>query len=83
MFLALAGAFFTTEPPGKPLNLFPGMGIEDSGVPGVETGQQEPLSLDLNWPMKYLPSHAVQTLTLHVYEVKHSVLQSHPPRFKC
>ena len=75
MFLALAGAFFTTEPPGKPLNLFPGVCTEDSGMPGVETGQQDPLSVDLNWPMKYLPSHVVQTLTLHVYEVKHSVLQ--------
>ena len=67
MFLALAGAFFTTEPPGKPLNLFPGVCTEDSGMPGVETGQQDPLSLDLNWPMKYLPSHVVDIDSTRVW----------------
>ena len=54
---------------------------EGAGVPGVKTGQQDPPSLDPYWPIKYLPSHVVQTMTLHVYEVKHSVLQLHPPHF--
>ena len=54
---------------------------EGAGVPGVETGQDPP-SLDLHWPIKYSPSHVVQTMTLDVYEVKHSVFQSHPPHFK-
>ena len=68
---------------GSPLNLVPAMCTEAAAVPGVETGQQIPLSLDLHWPIKYLPSQAVQTVALHVSEVKRSVLQSHPPCFKC
>ena len=56
---------------------------ECAGDSEEETRQQDPPSLDPHWPIKYSPGHAVQTMTLHVYEVKHSVLQSHPPHFKC
>ena len=49
----------------KPLSLFPAMCPEGAGVPGVETGQDPP-SLDLHWPIKYSPSHVVQTMT-HKY----------------
>ena len=83
MSLALAGGSFTTEPPGKPPQPFPSHVCEGAWVPGVDTGQQDPPSLDPHWPIKYSPSHVVQTMTLHVYEVKHSVLQSHRPHFKC
>ena len=40
--VALAGRFFTTEPPGNTLNLFPAVGTEGAGVPGLETRQQDP-----------------------------------------
>ena len=80
---ALAGGSFTTEPPGKPPQPFPSHVCEGAWVPGVDTGQQDPPSLDPHWPIKYSPSHVIQTMTLHVYEVKHSVLQSHPPHFTC
>ena len=83
MSLALAGGSFTTEPPGKPPQPFPSHVCEGAWVPGVDTGQQDPPSLDPHWPIKYSPSHMIQTMTLHVYEVKHSVLQSHPPHFTC
>ena len=46
---------------GSPLNLFPAMCTEAAAVPGVETGQQIPLSLDLHWPIKYLPSQVVDS----------------------
>ncbi|XP_043293130.1 killer cell immunoglobulin-like receptor 2DS2 isoform X2 [Cervus canadensis] len=36
------GRFFTTEPPGNTLNLFSAVGTEGAGVPGLETGQQDP-----------------------------------------
>ena len=38
------------------------------GFQGWKQDNKIPLSLDLHWLIKYLPSHAVQTLTLHVYE---------------
>ena len=42
MSLALAGRFFTTDPSGKPLQPFPAVCTECAGVPGVQTGQQDP-----------------------------------------
>ena len=42
MSLALASRFFTTEPPGNTLNLFPAVGTEGAGVPGLERGEQDP-----------------------------------------
>ena len=68
---------------GKPPQPFPSHVCEGAWVPGVDTGQQDPPSLDPHWPIKYSPSHVTQTMTLHVYEVKHSVLQSQPPHFTC
>ena len=46
MSLALAGGFFTTEPSGRPVIIFPAMCPEGAGVRGVETGQQDAPSLD-------------------------------------
>ena len=42
MSVAQAGRFFTTEPPRNTLNLFPAVGTEGAGVPGLERGQQDP-----------------------------------------
>ena len=68
---------------GKSPQIFPALCPECAGVSEEETRQQDPPSLDPHWPIKYSPGHVVQKMTLDVYEVKHSVLQSHPPHFKC
>ena len=78
----MAGGFFTTEPSGRPVIIFPAMCPEGAGVPGVETGQQDLLPSGSAATNKVV-TQPRGTVTLHVYEVKHSVLQSHPPHFKC
>ena len=82
MSLALAGGSFTTEPPGKTPQPFPSHVCEGAWVPGVETGQQDLLQSGSAATNKVV-TQPRGTVTLHVYEVKHSVLQSHPPHFKC
>ena len=67
---------------GRPLNFFPAVCTEGAGIPGVQAGQQDPPQSGSAVADKVVPQ-ARGTMTLHVYEVKHSVLQSHPPHFKC
>ena len=80
MSLALAGRLVITEPSRKPPQLFPAMCPEGAGVPGVETGQQDLLQSGSAATNKVV-TQPRGTVTLHVYEVKHSVLQLHPPHF--
>ena len=80
MPLALAGRFFTMSHWKRNLSLFPAMCPEGAGVPGVETGQQDLLPSGSAATNKVV-TQPRGTVTLHVYEVKHSVLQSHPPHF--
>ena len=80
MPLALAGRFFTMSHWKRNLSLFPAMCPEGAGVPGVETGQQDLLQSGSAATNKVV-TQARGTVTLHVYEVKHSVLQLHPPHF--
>ena len=51
-------------------------------VPGVETWQQNPSQSGSAAANKVVTQPRC-TMTLHIYEVKHSVPHSHPPHFKC